>query len=56
MFTYHYAVFKGRNPYFMPACVSAIEDLPDLYRSGQGLTIVRGHVNCEECKEMMGMV
>lgn len=58
LFTYHYAVWKFSQAYFMqPACK------PPDYRWDdygpdeiQGMTIVRGSVNCADCRRMMGMV
>lgn len=56
MTIWHYAVWKWSVPYVMePACVSDRRELFPV-PGKHGLTIVRGHVNCPNCKRMMGMV
>lgn len=55
MIIWHYAVWKGRFPYMWPACLPTYMNIPDPPKD-HGITIVRGDVNCTDCKRMMGMV
>ena len=53
---WHYAVWKGADAWYMlPACRSREDLLKQRLLGENGITIIRGNVNCPNCMRMMGM-